>query len=69
MDVGRKIKMFIETNGVKQSYISRKIGISEAKLSLALNGKRRITFDEYEALCWVLGVGVDAFLEPKAPSR
>lgn len=69
MNVGQRIKLYIAQNGITQSYISRKTGITEAKLSLALNGKRRMTFDEYEIICWALNVGVNAFLAPRAPDR
>ena len=36
-------------------------------LNLALSGKRRLTFEEYEHICWALGVGVETFLEARPP--
>ena len=44
--------------------MSVKAGIPQAKLSLSLNEKRRITFDEYERVCGALGVNTDRFLTP-----
>lgn len=67
MEVGFKIKSFMDEKGISQAHISRKTGIPTAKLNLALNGKRRLTFEEYETICWALGVEVGAFLEPRAP--
>lgn len=67
MDVGMKIKGYLESKGVSQAFLSTKSGIPPAKLNLALNGKRRLSLPEYEAICWALGVGVDAFMEPKPP--
>ena len=67
MEVAEKIRMYMDDNGITQAHISRKTGIAMSKLSLALNGKRRFTFDEYESICWALGVGVETFLEPRAP--
>lgn len=67
MDVGVKIKGYLESKGVSQVFLSTKSGIPPAKLNLALNGKRRLSLPEYEAICWALGVGVDAFMEPKPP--
>ena len=67
MDVGMKIKGYLESIGVSQAFLSTKSGIPPAKLNLALNGKRRLSLPEYESICWALGVGVDTFMEPKPP--
>ena len=67
MTTGLKIKQYLIDHGILQSFISAKCNISAAKLNLALNGKRRLTFSEYEAICWALGVGVDTFLTPQPP--
>ena len=67
MEVGVKIKDYMSSIGVSQAHISRKTGIPTAKLNLALNGNRRLTFDEYELICGALGVGCEKFLEPRAP--
>jgi transcriptional regulator with XRE-family HTH domain len=67
MCVGQKIKKFIIDNGITQTHISTKTGISLSKLNLALNGSRRMTFEEYELICGVLNVNTDKFLEPKKP--
>lgn len=67
MEVSTKIKQYIEDNGIPQVQISRKTGIAMPKLNLALNGKRRLTFGEYEVICWALGVDVSKFLEPRPP--
>ena len=68
MDVGMKIKGYLESNGISQAFLSSKSGIPPAKLNLALNNKRRLSLPEYESICWALGVGVDAFMEPKPPA-
>lgn len=67
MEVGEKIKRYIEENGISQTYISKKTGIAMPKLNLALNGNRRLTFPEYEMICWVLNVNTDRFLQPRMP--
>ena len=67
MDTGSKIKMYLEEKGISQSFLSAKSRIPAPKLNLSLNGKRKLNFSEYESICWALGVGVDAFLEPKPP--
>ena len=44
-------------------------GIELPKLNLALNGKRRFTFEEYTIICGVLKVNTDKFLKPRLPEE
>ena len=67
MDVGIKIKDYLESKGISQAFLSAKSGIPTAKLNLALNSKRKLSLSEYEAICWALGVGVETFMEPRPP--
>lgn len=67
MDVGVKIKDYLDSHGISQVFLSSKSGIPPAKLNLALNGKRRLSLPEYQMICWALGVGVDKFMEPRPP--
>lgn len=69
MCVGQKIKTYLDDNGITQTFVSKKTGIDMPKLNLALNGNRRMTFQEYELICGALGVGTDRFLEPKKPEE
>lgn len=68
MEVGLKIKAYLEENGISQTYLSKKTGIGLPKLNLALNGNRRLTFPEYEMICWALSVNTDKFLRPRMPA-
>lgn len=67
MQVGEKIKKYIDDKGISQSSICKKTGISPTKMNLALHGNRRLTFDEYEMICWALNVNTDQFLKPRVP--
>lgn len=69
MDVGAKIKNYLEEKGISQAFVSSKSGIPPAKLNLALNSKRKLSLPEYESICWALGVGVDTFMEPRPPAQ
>lgn len=69
MCVGEKIKVYLQEAGVSQSWLSTRTKIPAAKLNLALNGKRRLTFEEYACICWALHVSADRFITPKAPER
>lgn len=67
MDVGSKIKNYLESHGISQAFLSSKCGIRPAKLNLALNGKRKLSLVEYQAICWALGVSVATFMDPRPP--
>lgn len=69
MQTNLEIKRYLEENGITQAFISRKTGIKPSKLSLALNGERKLTFDEYSVICGVLGVNTDKFLKPRLPDE
>lgn len=67
MSVGAKIRSYIEQNDISQIQLCAKTHISPSKLNLSLSDKRKLTFEEYQTICWALGVGVDAFMEPHPP--
>ena len=64
-----KIKEYLEEKGITQTFISRKTGIELPKLNLALNGKRKITVEEYSLICGVLKLNTDFFLKPRLPDE
>lgn len=69
MQANLEIKKYLADNGITQIFVSKKTGIEPAKLSLALQGERRFTLEEYAVICGVLGVNTDKFLHPKEPER
>lgn len=69
MNVGSAIKIFIQNNGQTQAHLSKHTGIAPAKLNLALNGKRKLSLEEYELICGVLNVPTDTFLTPRKPKQ
>jgi hypothetical protein len=68
MRVGQKIKVYINENNIQQKALSIKSKIALPKLNLILNGHREIKPEEYEVLCYCLGLGVDKFLAPRKPT-
>lgn len=69
MEVGNKIKEYLEENGISQAFINRVTKIDTVKLNLSLNGKRKLTFEEYSLICGALKVNTDFFLKPRMPSE
>lgn len=69
MTVAAKILNYLKENGISQAHVSQATGISSTKLNLTLNDKRRLTFPEYEAICFALTLPVEKFLEPRPIDR
>lgn len=67
MEVCTKINGYLKENNISQIELCEKTHISPSKLNLSLNNKRKLTFEEYQTICWALGVGVDRFMEPRPP--
>lgn len=59
--MGTKIKEYIRASGLKISAIAERAGIPMNKFSPMINGKRKITVEEYFAICDALGVSVNTF--------
>lgn len=64
MCVGRKIKKHLHDFGITQTYVSKKTGIPLTKLNLSLNGKRRLSLEEYALICETLNIDAKQFLTP-----
>ena len=60
-----KMKRVIEKSGLKQKYVSERIGMTETQFSLAISGKRRFEAGEYANVFKVLGVPMNEFLKVK----
>lgn len=69
MTIGQKIKAYLKEKGISQIWLSIETCIDQPKLNLALNGHRRLTFEEYEYICYALNLPVGTFLEAKKPKR
>jgi len=59
--VYERISDYISEHGIKQSSIAKKIGISPQSFSAAMHGDRKITAEEFIAICEALGISLDRF--------
>lgn len=66
--IGIKVKEYLDENGIKYSYLSEKIGMPMNTLSLLLNGKRKMSVEEYFTICEALELPVNTF-EPEEPEK
>ena len=65
---GTDIKEYLESNGIKQSYISEKTGIPAPILNMMLNNNRKIEANEYMKICDAIGVPLEQF-KPRNPDN
>lgn len=60
--MGAKIKNYIQEIGLKFCAVAEKAGIPLNTFSDMMNGKRKITADEYVAICRALSVPLEKFV-------
>ena len=59
--LGKKIKTYLDTNGIKYAHVAGKAQIPASTFSAMLNGRRSIRAEEYFNICTALGVDKDRF--------
>ena len=64
--VANAIATYLKENGIKQTFLSEKTGLTKHCISFALNGKRKLSIDEYEKICIALNVPYDFFFTKSA---
>lgn len=61
--IGAAIKEYLEQNGIKQSFVASKVGITPAQMSEICNKGRTIDCVLYYKICSALNVPLDQFFE------
>lgn len=69
LTVGGKIKQYMLSKGISQSFISSKTGIQVGVLNAILNSKRKLYAEEYFAICEVLDVQLAMFKAEVIPNN
>ena len=59
--IGEKIKQYLEANGIKQSFLADKIGITKQKMTYICSSKV-IDCVTYYKICKALNVPLETFL-------
>ena len=62
MKVQERVSNYVQNNGIKQSHIVSRTGLSKDVVSAILNLRRRMTADEYELFCIALNVEPNSFM-------
>lgn len=61
--IAEAISSYIKQKGIKQVYICKKTGLSRHCINDALNGKRKLSIEEYEKICLALQLPLNYFFE------
>lgn len=61
--IGGKIKMYLQENGIKQSFVAEKSGLTDSIISDICNEKRKVDVIEYYKICKALQLPLNYFLE------
>lgn len=60
---GLRIKEYLDNKGIRYSFVSEKTGIPMNILSPTLNGKRKMSAEEFILICKALNVPTDYFAD------
>lgn len=61
-EIRDNLRRLLEKNGIKNTELARRVGVSKAAVSNWLSGKNSIDIDIVPAICDVFGVSIDEFL-------
>ena len=67
--IANYLKRYFDANNISQYEIERKTGISQSKISLALNNKRKLTADELLELVTAFDLDLNKLKEIKIASQ
>lgn len=65
MAIAPAIRDYLQDHGIKQAFIAEKCGWSRQKTSCIINGKSKMTAEDYQVLCKSIGVPYELFLEDR----
>lgn len=63
MVVQSKVAQYLKEQGIKQSWLAQKTGLTDNMISGILNGKRKMTADEFVRICKAIGKNPNDFME------
>lgn len=61
--VGKRIKEYLVSNGIKQTFVAEKTGLTIMAINDICNNGRKIDIIEYYKICKALNVPLETFVE------
>ena len=59
--IQERLTAYINDMGIKQKVLAEKCGMTEMAVSSSMRNERKLTLDEYSAICKFLGLSLDTF--------
>lgn len=69
LTIGRRVRQLRTARGLTLGEVAERMGRAPSQLSVIENGKRELKVADVQRLARILGVTVDALLDPEPPSR
>lgn len=63
MQIYEKVRNYITEHGITQNALAKKCNISASTFSAMMNGKRKMYAEDLRAICYVLEVSPEMFIE------
>lgn len=63
MLVYEKVRQYIDSKGIRQSFVAEKCGISATTFNAMMNGKRKMYAEDLRMICYALEVSPEEFIE------
>lgn len=61
----KKIKLYLVEHNLQQKWLANKIGMDNDKLCMTLNGKRKMSAEEFAKIIVALQVPAETFIKEK----
>lgn len=58
-----RLKAYVDEKGISQKLMAENMNTTESRVSLLLNGKRKMTVDDYVRVCKAIAVPPTKFFE------
>jgi len=58
-----RLRSYVDEKGISQKIMAENMHTSESKVSMMLNGKRKMTVDDYICACKAIAVSPTKFLD------
>lgn len=69
LPIHQRIKEYLVSKGIKQSFVAKRCGWSKQKTSLLLNGKTKMPVEEFFLICDAIGVSYDFFVKERGENE
>ena len=64
--IGANIKKYLEDNGIKQTFIAEKVGITPSQMSYICKNGKDMSCITYYKICKALNVPMDKFIDAES---